>query len=135
MCYKKRDGVYKKYKNDKLIEVNTYEKGKHVGFRQVITMFTMNEYDLNGHLIYCGGYKVKENDVYVRDDIGKEYCNDRNVFEGEWKDGIPDGHGKMYLDNGTCIVLKSIYFISTNLYRFIIHVQCHIQLFTSISTI
>lgn len=98
-----RDGVYKKYKNDKLIEVNTYEKGKHVGFRQVITLFTMNEYDLNGHLIYCGGYKVKENDVYVRDDIGKEYCNNRIVFEGEWKDGIPDGYGKMYIDNDTCI--------------------------------
>ena len=74
-----------------------------VNYRKIINDSIMSEYDTNNNIIYCGGYKVKENDVYVRDDIGKEYCNNRIVFEGEWKDGIPDGYGKMYIDNDTCI--------------------------------
>ena len=68
-----------------------------VNYRKIINDSIMSEYDTNNNIIYCGGYKVKENDVYVRDSFGKEYHDGKVVYEGRWEDGVPNGYGKKYL--------------------------------------
>ena len=97
-----RDGVFKKYENNVLTEVNTYKKGKQIDYRQVIEQSVMNEYDLKGNLVYCGGYKETDKGYVLREGNGKEYCDGNIVYEGKWTDDIPNGYGKLYRD-GTCI--------------------------------
>ena len=37
------------------------------------------------------------------DGFGTGFTVDNKVYEGEWKDGVPNGHGKKYLSKGNVI--------------------------------
>lgn len=118
-----RYGYYRKFENDKLLEENEYYKDELVGIHRVFDGNNMSEYDLNGNLLYCGQYSMREG-VFSRDGFGKEYLHNELIYDGKWfgnkrngfgkeyengevyidvnwENNIPNGSGKVYLENGT----------------------------------
>ena len=83
--------------------------------------YEMTEYDDNGNEVYKGGYKDDIIEDYPREGKGKEFINNKLIYEGEfhynkregngysykedkldysgeWKNDLPDGNGWMKVD-------------------------------------
>lgn len=58
-------------------------------------------YDSNGIVIYSGGYKVENNVSIIHEGYGKEYRNENLYYEGNWKNNVPNGAGKLFNEDGS----------------------------------
>lgn len=100
--WKLRYGFWRKYRNNTLLEENEYYKGRLCGVKKVFDgMNEMLEYDLNDNLIYRGEYKMdKYKNCNVRNGKGIEYHDGEIYIDGLWRNDVPHGQGKVYIDNG-----------------------------------
>ena len=58
----------------------------------------MIEYDSNGNKVYEGECKGDMGNGFHRSGYGKEFFNNKLIFEGYWNEDIRHGEGKSYVD-------------------------------------
>lgn len=82
------------FENNHIKKVVVFENGREISMLKSFDGNEMIEYDINGNLIYCGGYADDIMNDYPREGVGKEYWNGQLVYTGEWNNGKRDGWGK-----------------------------------------
>lgn len=89
--------------DDEMSKVVEYEEGKEVHICKTFTEGKMMEFDQNDNLIYEGDYTISILQYCPRNGVGKEYRNDKIVFDGNWSYNKPNGVGTLYSDSGDVI--------------------------------
>lgn len=97
-----REGQGVEYdENEKPCKISIYKDGMIERNVKEIKGDIIVSYDENGKKVYEGGYKKNRSQNYPAEGQGRQFCDNVMIYNGEFRNGMREGHGCCYYMNRT----------------------------------